>query len=238
MQEDVNVKSARKKTNQDNYKFIITASDLSKSYSKANQNIFDGVDISIRKNESVLISGTSGVGKTTLLNILSMLDNQTRGTLIYSNTRYTELNISTMLSNKFGFIFQFFNLIDDMTVYENIYLAKQYMTDKDGFEQRMSDLLNKVGLNGYESKKIFELSGGEKQRVAVVRALIKKPTVLFADEPTGCLDEETSETVMNLLLECCRAEKTACIVVSHDTSFKKIFDTHYVLTKTSLIKKK
>ena len=83
-----------------------------------------------------------------------------------------------------------------------------------------------------------QISGGQKQRVMIAMAMSCQPSVLFADEPTGCLDEETSEKVMNLLLDCCRTKNTACIVVSHDTSFKHIFDTHYVLTKHELIKQK
>ncbi|MDA8773642.1 ATP-binding cassette domain-containing protein [Chlamydiia bacterium] len=209
MQKDITTKPMNKQTKQDNHKFIIAASGLSKSYGKIKRQILDKIDISVRKNESVLITGTSGVGKTTLLNILSMLEYQTNGSLFYSKTSYADLRQSFMLSNNFGFIFQFFNLIDDMTVRENIDLVKKYMSNKDGFEERKISLLDKVGLNGYQNRKIFELSGGEKQRVAVVRALIKSPTVLFADEPTGCLDEETSEKVMNLLLDCCRTKKNS-----------------------------
>ena len=161
------------------------------------------------------INGKSGSGKSTLLNILGLLEDATNGEVIINgkNTnKFREIDKTTYRSKEIGFVFQEFDLIDELNVYENIELALDLIRDKTA---NIDELLTSLGINELKSRKISELSGGEKQRVAIARAIVKKPSIILADEPTGNLDSENSEAIFKILKNL--SYNHLVIVVSHDT---------------------
>ncbi len=164
------------------------------------------------------VLGKSGSGKSTLLNLIGGLDKPDSGEIIFNGksfSTFTQKDYSYYRNNEVGFIFQDFNLIEDFTVYENINLALSLRQDKkEDASKLIKEVLQSVGLDGYEKRGINELSGGQKQRVAIARAIVKNPSIILADEPTGNLDSETSEEIFTLLKEL--SKDRLVIVVSHD----------------------
>lgn len=189
---------------------------LKKKFGK--QIIFDQFDISIESGEMVCILGKSGSGKTTLLNILGLIEKKDAGQIFYNgkliNTRNQQRKL---LSEKIGFIFQNFGLIDNETVYDNLKLIKQlkHKSKKEKLSLMVSTL-KKVGLDEVVlDKKVFECSGGEQQRIAIAKILLKNCDVIFADEPTASLDNENKVNILNHLKELHKLGKTI-VIVSHD----------------------
>ena len=176
----------------------------------------DGVSFDLPKNGMVFILGKSGSGKSTLLNIMSGLDKVDEGKIEFCGkdiTKLTEKELSNYRNSCCGFVFQEYNLIPELDVGENIMLTLQLQREKDT-EQKVKEVLKQVDLVGYEKRKVTELSGGQKQRVAIARAIIKNPKIIFADEPTGALDEKTGRNIFDLLKEF--SKDKLVIVVSHD----------------------
>ena len=195
---------------------MIELKRLNKTYfSKSGQNVVALNDINIKLDETglVLINGESGCGKTTLLNILGGLDKKTSGEYIIDGKNIEGFKSLDDFRNQIvGFVFQDFNLIDNLNVFDNINLA---LSLQDKVNQKIvSEVLNKVGLQGYENRKINELSGGQKQRVAIARALVKNSQIILADEPTGNLDSETSKEIFDILKRI--SKEKLVVVVSHD----------------------
>ena len=182
------------------------------------------IHLEVRKGEYVAISGPSGCGKSTLLSILGLLDSPTGGTYRLNGTPVQDLGPaqrSRIRNREIGFIFQSFNLIGDLTVYENVELPLTYrgMKAKER-KERATRALERVGM-GHRAKHLpSQLSGGQQQRVAVARALVGEPSILLADEPTGNLDSRNGEAVMELLRDLHRAGATICMV-THDTRFAR-----------------
>ncbi len=163
----------------------------------------------------VFIIGRSGSGKSTLLNITAGLDNATSGKIYYDGEDIGAMKESVFDSfvlNSIGFVFQDYCLIEDVSVRQNI--AFGLLDGVHGHEREIDDLLNSVGLKGYKHRLGRELSGGEKQRVAVARALIKHPKIIFSDEPTGNLDEQSSKKVLQILKK--ESQKSLVLIVSHN----------------------
>ncbi len=186
-----------------------------------------GIHLEIQKGEYVAISGPSGCGKSTLLSILGLLDSPSQGTYVLNGTQAQELNLSQrarIRNREVGFIFQSFNLIGDLTVYENVELPLTYRGMKASERrERANASLERVGM-GHRAKHLpSQLSGGQQQRVAVARALVGQPSILLADEPTGNLDSKNGDAVMDLLRELHRAGSTICMV-THDTRFSRHAD--------------
>ena len=182
----------------------------------------DGVDISIEKGERVLLLGPSGSGKTTLLNCLSGLDSPTSGQYTFNGIEVPRNHSERMTSfrrENIGYVFQFFNLLQDLTVLENILLIQELSGKKD--EQRARDLLDLVGLSNEVDRFPGEISGGQQQRVAIARSIAKKPNLLLGDELTGNLDTLTSTKVMEALVKACEKEKITSVFVTHDESLVK-----------------
>ncbi len=182
------------------------------------------IDLEIRKGEFVAIAGPSGCGKSTLLSILGLLDSPTDGNYRLNGKAVANLNHAErarIRNREVGFIFQSFNLIGDLTVYENVELPLTYrgMTSSER-KQRVEAALEKVGISHRSKHYPFQLSGGQQQRVAVARALAGKPAILLADEPTGNLDSKNGEAVMQLLGELHREGATICMV-THDARFAR-----------------
>jgi putative ABC transport system ATP-binding protein len=181
-----------------------------------------GVQLEIRAGEYVSIAGPSGCGKSTLLSILGLLDSPTEGTYLLNEKPVQGLDLAErarIRNRQIGFIFQSFNLIGDLTVYENVELPLTYRGMR-GAERakRVNESLEKVGMAHRARHLPSQLSGGQQQRVAVARALVGSPLILLADEPTGNLDSKNGEAVMELLRELHRGGATICMV-THDQRF-------------------
>ena len=179
----------------------------------------DGVDIEIQEGERVILLGPSGSGKTTLLNCLSALDSPTGGSYTFQGEEVPRNHSEKMTSfrrDNIGYVFQFFNLLQDLTVLENIQLIQELAGKKN--PERAKELLALVGLESEINRFPGEISGGQQQRVAIARSIAKKPTLLLGDELTGNLDTETSQKVMLALVEACATENITAIFVTHDES--------------------
>lgn len=185
------------------------------------------IHLEIRKAEYVSIAGPSGCGKSTLLSILGLLDSPTEGTYTLNDQAVANLGMAErarIRNREVGFIFQSFNLIGDLTVYENVELPLTYRgMDSAERKQRVNEALEKVGMAHRVKHYPSQLSGGQQQRVAVARALAGKPSILLADEPTGNLDSKNGEAVMHLLRELHREGATICMV-THDPRFARHAD--------------
>ena len=203
---------------------MIEMEDIKRHYEMASGVVkaLDGVDISIEKGERVLLLGPSGSGKTTLLNCLSGLDSPTSGQYTFNGIEVPRNHSERMTSfrrENIGYVFQFFNLLQDLTVLENILLIQELSGKKD--EQRARDLLDLVGLSNEIDRFPGEISGGQQQRVAIARSIAKKPNLLLGDELTGNLDTLTSTKVMEALVKACEKEKITSVFVTHDESLVK-----------------
>ena len=182
----------------------------------------DGINIEIHEGERVILLGPSGSGKTTLLNCLSALDSPTNGKYMFNGNevpRNHSEKMTTFRRENIGYVFQFFNLLQDLTVMENILLIQELAGKKDPV--RAEQLLSLVGLESEKNRFPGEISGGQQQRVAIARSIAKKPTLLLGDELTGNLDTETSDKVMQVLVEACSNEEITAIFVTHDESLVK-----------------
>ena len=177
----------------------------------------DGVSFEIQEGERVILLGPSGSGKTTLLNCLSALDSPTGGSYRFLGEEVPRNQSEKMTSfrrDNIGYVFQFFNLLQDLTVLENILLIQELAGKKD--PARAKELLGLVGLDAEVDRFPGEISGGQQQRVAIARSIAKKPTLLLGDELTGNLDTETSNKVMEALVNACEQENITSVFVTHD----------------------
>src|SRR5580658_9627042 len=208
---------------------IISMENITKVFftDEVETHALSGIHMEIRKGEYVAIAGPSGSGKSTLLALIGLLDSPTDGTYVLNGHAAANLNISErsrIRNQEIGFIFQSFNLIGDLTVYENVELPLTYrgMPSAER-KQRVNESLEKVGM-GHRGKHLpSQLSGGQQQRVAVARALAGHPAVLLADEPTGNLDSKNGDAVMELLQSLHRTGATI-LMVTHDTRFARHAD--------------
>lgn len=182
----------------------------------------DGVDLSIAEGERIILLGPSGSGKTTLLNCVAALDSPTEGTYSFAGEPVPSdapEEMTTFRRDNIGYVFQFFNLLQDLTVLENILLIQELAGGRD--EKRARELLALVGLEDEVDRFPTEISGGQQQRVAIARSLAKSPKLLLGDELTGNLDSKTSAMVMEVLVKACEAEGITTIFVTHDESLKR-----------------
>jgi putative ABC transport system ATP-binding protein len=183
-----------------------------------------GVHLEIREGEYIAIAGPSGCGKSTLLAILGLLDTPSEGSYLLHGKPVTDLSAAErakVRNREIGFIFQSFNLIGDLTVYENVELPLVYRgMPASERKERVAQALERVAMAHRTKHYPSQLSGGQQQRVAVARALVGKPAILLADEPTGNLDSQNGEAVMGLLRELHRDGSTICMV-THDTRFAR-----------------
>jgi lipoprotein-releasing system ATP-binding protein len=194
---------------------------LSKIYGTDENKVkaLDNVSFSIKKGEFVLIVGSSGSGKSTLLNMIGLLDHPTVGKVIIDGTDTTNLTdskISSFRNKKLGFIFQFSNLLTDLTVLENVLLPREIAGTSDSAEKNARELLKAVGLDDQINKRANKISGGQAQRVAIARGLINNPSIVLADEPTGNLDSVTAEIIIQLMKSMAKKLNQTFIVVTHD----------------------
>ncbi len=200
---------------------VLEIINLSKIYGTGENKVkaLDNVSLSIEKGEFVLIVGSSGSGKSTLLNMIGLLDRPTNGKVFIDGTDTTNLSdnkISSFRNKKLGFIFQFSNLLTDLTVLENVLLPREIAGTTDSAEKNARELLKAVGLDDQMDKRANKISGGQAQRAAIARGLINNPSIVLADEPTGNLDSVTSEKVIQLMKSMAKKLNQTFIVVTHD----------------------
>ncbi len=193
--------------------------------------VLKDMDISIFEGETISIIGASGAGKSTLLHILGSLDRPTSGCIKYMEENIYQISDSrrTRLRNKkFGFVFQFYHLMPEFSALENVLLPKMIGREADKTAKNFArELLNSVGLSDRENHYPNQLSGGEQQRVAIARALINEPQILFADEPTGNLDESNSETIINVLVSLQEKFGFSFVLVTHNQELAKLGTIKY-----------
>lgn len=205
---------------------MIIATGIKKSFGEIE--VLKGIDLNIEKEEFVSIVGASGAGKTTLLQILGTLDKADAGSLMIDGIDVQRLNSNALADFRLkhiGFVFQFHQLLPEFSALENVMIpALIARRNKREAEKEAKELLDYLGLSHRLSHKPNQLSGGEKQRVAVARALINKPKLILADEPSGSLDSKNKEELNKLLLSLKNEFKLTLLVVTHDTSIADISD--------------
>ena len=206
---------------------IIKMDNIQKSVmiGKRKLEILKGINLEVKKGEMLAIMGASGCGKSTLLNLIGCLDVATGGKYWLNETlvnKRSQKQLANLRNQVFGYVIQDFALILDGTVWDNITIPLDYSKKKIKKEEIMG-LLTSFGLEKMKKTKVSLLSGGEKQRVAIVRALINRPDIILADEPTGALDSKTGEIVMSILRNICSSGKTV-LVVTHDKEVAKKCD--------------
>lgn len=213
--------------------------DLRKVYGKGDSEVraIDGVDLEIQPHKFTAIIGQSGSGKSTLLHCMAGLDKPTSGKVFIDNLDLYTLNddkLSKMRSEEFGFIFQSYNLIPVINIYDNIILPVS-LSGKKVDKEHVEDLILKLGLKSQVKKFPNELSGGQQQRVAIARALANKPSIIFADEPTGNLDSKTTKEVMDILKFCVNEYKQTLVMITHNDEIAESADNIITISDGKII---
>lgn len=223
---------------------MISIQNISKSYTSASgkeHKVLNELSVEIPKGEAVAIVGPSGTGKTTLLNILGTLDKADDGIISIDGENLMYLNSKTQpefRNQKIGMVFQLHHLLPQCTLWENVLLPTIPLKTKNGnAEKRAEELLKRTGIWEQRFQKPAELSGGECQRAAFVRALINEPSIILADEPTGALDEKNAEKLSDLLLELNKEMGTTLIVVTHSSALAAKMDKVYELHNGQLFER-
>lgn len=203
----------------------IVIKNLSKEYGNSENKVIanDNISFEIEEGELVVILGASGAGKSTLLNILGGMDSATRGEVnIFGEdiTKFNEKKLTKYRRYMIGFVFQFYNLIPNLTVLENVELASQISKKHIDVKQ----ILDKVGLLNRKDNFPSQISGGEQQRVAIARAIAKMPKILLCDEPTGALDHKTGKNILKILKSYAKDENKTVIIITHNSSIAQIAD--------------
>lgn len=210
--------------------YIYQVNDMWKSYSNGSKTVevLRGVNLSVRPGETLAVTGPSGVGKSTLLHLLGLLDRPGQGTLLLDGGDTDALNEAErarLRNRRIGFVFQFFQLLPEFSALENVVMPGLIAGEPlEKIKTRAFKLLGEVGLSHRDSHRPGELSGGEQQRVAIARALVMNPDVLLADEPTGNLDPDTGAEIEILMKDLNRSRKTTLIVVTHKESLSRAMD--------------
>lgn len=207
---------------------VVELKGVSKWYPGAQERkVLQGIDLEIGRGQRFSVVGPSGCGKSTLLNILGTLDQPSEGQVIFAGQDLqgaSEKDLAALRSQQIGFIFQLHHLLPQCSALENVLvptLALAQRPDETAVMERAQRLLKRMGLEDQMQSRPAQMSGGERQRVAVVRALINQPSLILADEPTGALDEDNAERLMDLLIELNEEESVALVLVTHDLELAK-----------------
>lgn len=200
---------------------VIELKNVSKWYER-DRRVLDGIDLAIESGDRFAIVGPSGCGKSTLLNLLGTLDVPSEGSISINGEPIqgrSEKELAELRCREIGFIFQLHHLLPQCSALENVLVPTLALPERPPaaeLEERARNLFTEIGLEGKLESRPGQLSGGERQRVAVIRALINRPRILLADEPTGALDEENAENLVELLVRLNESEELALVMVSHD----------------------
>jgi len=196
---------------------LLAVNDLAKSY--PGLRVLDGLDLSVEPGEVVAVRGASGTGKSSLLHCLGLLDRPDRGSIVLAGTELSRLGDSARTAERarrIGFVFQAFHLLGDFSLRENVLMgARTAGLPLGPARTRADELLGRVGLGGRDGD-VRTLSGGERQRVALCRALLPRPALLLADEPTGNLDPDTAQVVLGEIMQLAKGDGAAVVLVTHD----------------------
>jgi putative ABC transport system ATP-binding protein len=219
---------------------VVEAHDLTRRYGESSTAVdaLRGVSLAVRAGELVAVMGPSGSGKSTLMHALAGLDKPTSGTVTIAGTEITKLGdreMTNLRREHIGFVFQFFNLLPMLDAEENVVLPLSIAGEKPD-KAWLDELLTKTGLAARRSHRPSELSGGEQQRVAISRALITKPTILFADEPTGNLDSKTGGEILNLVRDSVDSYGQTIVMVTHEARAAVIADRILFLADGLIVK--
>ena len=211
---------------------LVALSGVVKSY--GDTSVLTGINLDIAKGELIVLLGPSGSGKTTLLNLIAGIDTANGGEILVLGknlSEMTDLELTEYRRDSVGYIFQFYNLLPNLTVMENASLGLELKGEELGYAKV---ILDKVGLDDKAQRFPAQLSGGEQQRVAIARAMAKTPALIVADEPTGNLDKNNSQSVRNLFKEI--SNDATIIIATHDNDYLEIADKAYELNEGKLIK--
>jgi lipoprotein-releasing system ATP-binding protein len=226
---------------------LLSAQGLMKTYRKNRFEVpvLKGVDFQAEKGKMTAIIGQSGSGKSTLLHLLATLDRPDAGEVYFENHRIDNLNRTqrdAFRNQQLGMIFQFYHLLPELSTFENVlapvmigHSIWKYLLKRRELQRYAKELLERVGLSHRMNHRPSELSGGEMQRTAIARALVMKPKILLADEPTGNLDQETGSGILSLLKELNRDEGLTIVMVTHDESIAQSCDKIVRLTKGKVV---
>ncbi len=212
---------------------VVEARNITKTYTIADREIcvLDEVSLSVAEGEFLVVEGSSGSGKTTLLSLLSGLDKPSSGRVLLEEmdiTEATEDDLAPLRNETIGFVFQSFHLVPSLTALENVMFPAEIRRDPQAHD-KAAELLKRVGLQKRSDNYPHQLSGGEMQRVAICRAVINNPKIIFADEPTGNLDSENGKAVLDLLLEFQKEHRTTLVLVTHSVDIARIADRMIIL---------
>ena len=204
---------------------LIKIEKLTKKYKLGEEETYalDNISLDVKEGEIVVILGPSGSVKTTLLNCMSGLEKVTSGKILYENkdiAKYSDTKITKFRKKNIGFIFQTYNLLENLNVYENVLVGANLGKQKID----VLDIIETVGLKRHKNKYMHQLSGGEQQRVSIARAIAKNSKVMFCDEPTGALDEKTGKKVLEALVEINKKYRTTMIIITHNPGIQYIGD--------------
>ena len=220
-------------------KNIVVLKDINKTYINGDKRILilNSISMSVEKGEIISIEGCSGSGKSTLLNIIGLLDKWDSGELYIDNEIITdkEKNNELIRKDKIGFIFQFHHLFPEFTVFENLLIPQMLFSTSNSKKYKNANyFLEILGLEHIKNKYPAQISGGEKQRVAIARAIINKPDLILADEPTGNLDLDNGNNILELIQKINKNEKITFIIATHDPEVSKIANKNLYLNNTKL----
>ena len=219
-------------------KIILDVNDVCKSFSYGSNNleVLKNFTLQLNKKEIITISGQSGCGKSTALNIMGTLDRQDSGTILFEGidiNKLDENSLANFRNSKIGFVFQFHHLLPELTALENASIPL-WIKDEPFIENYLFDLFETLGIEERMHHYPSELSGGERSRVALIRAIINKPSILFADEPTGNLDEKNSKNLVDLLTKINKDFGQSIILTTHNPDIASIGDRQFILENGSL----
>ena len=222
---------------------MLILKDLSKSFlidqSGSRINVLNNLNLSIETGTTVALTGPSGSGKSTLLNLISGIDDVSSGSIIINDQMINDLSqneLCNFRNQNIGMVFQFFNLINDLTVIENISLPLLMRgINKKSIMKTVGNLIDSIGLRDRASYTTNLLSGGEAQRVAIARALVTKPSIILADEPTGNLDKKNTTNIIDILIQLCKENKSTLIMVTHDNDLLTKFDKTYTIESGKIL---
>ena len=207
---------------------ILHIENLNKSF--GDHHVLNNLNLEVKQGDFIVLTGPSGSGKSTFLNIVGLLDKHDSGVVTYfgiKNPKPFSKESTKLLQNKIGYLFQNFALIESKTVEQNLMIALEFVKGIDK-KKRIKEALEYVGLVGFEKKKVSQCSGGEQQRVAVARVILKPCELVLCDEPTGSLDFENRQNIIALLKKLQKDGKTI-LIVSHDPEVIEVAETHHDL---------